>query len=108
MITLTEQALERIREVHTLEERGDQVLRLRILAGGCSGFSYQFGWDDKAPGGHDEVSQFDEVTVVVDKISLGFVESTEIDYESGLYGAGFVFKNPQATGGCGCGQSFSA
>ena len=108
MITVTEQALKRIREVREAEDRAGQVLRLHILAGGCSGFSYQFGWDADGAGGNDQVTRFDDVTVVVDRISLGFVEQTEIDYESGLTGAGFVFNNPLATGGCGCGQSFSA
>ena len=108
MITITDRALDRIREVRETEARAAQVLRLRVLAGGCSGFSYQFGWEEAAGGANDEVSKFDDVTVIVDKISLSLVTATEIDYESGLYGAGFVFKNPHATGGCGCGQSFSA
>ncbi len=105
---MTARAIERIREVRDTEERAGQVLRLRVLAGGCSGFSYNFGWEEAGAGAQDEVTLFDDVTVVVDKISLSLVESTEIDFEAGLYGAGFVFKNPQATGGCGCGQSFSA
>ena len=107
MVTLTERALTRIRQVRDAEDRAGQVLRLRVLAGGCAGFSYDFGWDADGAGGQDEVRHFDDVTVVVDKISLGFVDATEIDFESGLYGAGFVFNNPQSTGGCGCGQSFS-
>ena len=108
MISLTNRAVDYISGVRASEGRQGQYLRLRVLAGGCSGFSYDLGWDDREPTSKDEVRTFDDVMVVVDKISLGLVEATEIDYESGLYGAGFVFRNPQSEATCGCGQSFTA
>lgn len=108
MVSLTERALHHIRQVREAEARTAEHLRLRVLPGGCSGFSYDFGWDAAAPTARDEVWDFDGVRVVVDRVSLAFIDRTEIDYEPGLYGAGFVFRNPQSAGGCGCGRSFTA
>ena len=106
MVTLTDRALERIRSVSVSEGRQGQVLRLRAVAGGCSGFSYQFAWEPAATG-DDETYDFGDVHLVVDRVSLQFLDATEVDYVEGVYGAGFRFDNPKATDGCGCGQSFS-
>ena len=102
---MTDRAREQIENVQRAEARAAQVLRLRVLAGGCSGLSYHLGWEDSSTEA-DEILVFGGVRVAVDPASMGFVGDVEIDYESGLYGAGFKFNNPIATTGCGCGQSF--
>ena len=106
-VTLTPEAIQYVNEIRKSEAREGQCLRMRIMPGGCSGFSYHLGWDEQHPTEQDQRFVFDDVTVVVDEISLRFVAATEIHYQKGLYGGGFEFRNPNASGSCGCGQSFS-
>ena len=84
-----------------------KYLRVAVLEGGCSGNEYRLGFENDE---HDGDSKFDcnGVTLIVDEQSLSLVNGVEIDYQNGLQGSFFVFNNPQATGGCGCGKSFSA
>jgi iron-sulfur cluster assembly protein len=81
-------------------------LRVGVKGGGCSGFSYVLGFDgEQRP--DDHVLQLSGVTVCVDPRSLLFLEGTELDFQDGLMGRGFVFNNPKAAKTCGCGNSFS-
>ena len=81
-------------------------LRVMVVGGGCSGFSYKMGFDENVTE-NDKVFEVDGVKVVVDEKSFLFLKETEIDFQDSLMGRGFVFNNPNATGTCGCGSSFS-
>ena len=105
VVTLTEAAFQQVRD--GMEVAGDN-LRLRVSGGGCSGMSYELF--SEAP---DQVQDIDTVidhvdfNVVIDQKSLIYLKGMELDYDGGLQGKGFQFKNPNATSTCGCGESFS-
>jgi len=82
------------------------ILRLSVEGGGCSGFTYKFGFAD-AVESDDSVAETDGVKLVVDAISLDLVRGAEVDYVESLGGAAFKVENPNAASGCGCGSSFS-
>jgi iron-sulfur cluster assembly protein len=107
MITLTSGATQRVKEL--LEQRGNPELGLRIgvRGGGCSGNSYFMEFCEAASDG-DQVIESNGVRVVVDSKSAMLLEGTEVDYVSGLMGAGFKFNNPNVRHNCACGESFSA
>lgn len=106
-LTLTPEAARKVEGF--LKEFGDSPeagLRVAVLPGGCSGF--QYGVDiDGAPEGDDEILELSGIRVFVDPFSAQYLEGIEIDYVTSMMGSGFTFKNPQATGGCGCGSSFT-
>jgi iron-sulfur cluster assembly accessory protein len=83
------------------------ALRVSVVGGGCSGFSYQLGFDEEARD-DDQVVQYEGVRVIVDPTSAQYLAGTEIDFVSSLHGGGFKFSNPKATHTCGCGSSFTA
>ena len=83
-------------------------MRLRVIGGGCSGFSYDLFFDDELNDAIDETFESHGIPLYVDMMSFTYLEGTEIDYVEGLYGAGFKFNNPVAKSTCGCGSSFSA
>ncbi len=113
-ITLTAEAGKQMKELVTKAQandelpEGDLVLRLMVQGGGCSGFTYKMGFQPK-----DEVTETDIVietegiTVVVDDRSNAYLAGTTVDFEDGLMGKGFTFSNPNSSGQCGCGDSFS-
>lgn len=106
-IHLTETALSKVQSF--IEEHGsenDAGLRVAVLPGGCSGFQYGLNIED-TPEQDDEVLDMSGVRVFVDPFSAQYLEGIEIDYVTSMMGAGFTFKNPAATGGCGCGSSFT-
>ena len=82
-------------------------LRVSVQPGGCSGFKYGLLIED-APAEDDLVLQQDGFKVFVDPFSAQYISGVQIDYVTSMQGSGFTFKNPNATGGCGCGSSFSA
>ena len=92
-----------IREAETIESA--MSLRLRVVGGGCAGFSYDLYFDDKTE--VDRAFGVNGVEVVVDEMSLMYLVGTQIDYVEGLQGAGFKFNNPNVKSTCGCGSSFS-
>ena len=106
MITLTENAAVKVKEL--LDQEGDDRLALRVAVrpGGCSGFSYEMFFDaDKAA---DDVEQsYGPVKVIVDPTSAQLLSGATLDYKDGLNQAGFAIDNPNAQRTCGCGQSFS-
>lgn len=83
------------------------ALRIAVLPGGCSGMTYDFSFDVDGKQADDKVVEKDGLTVLVDTKSLGILDGSRVDYMETLHGAGFVVKNPQAKGGCGCGKSFN-
>ena len=106
MISVTDKAAAKIKEISEAEGIGHLNIRLRVIGGGCAGFSYDMYYEDK-PTDMDETQEVNGVTVVVDPLSLQYLEGVEIDYVEGHMGAGFKFNNPNVTGSCGCGSSFS-
>ncbi len=90
-----------------IEEEGnpDLMLRVYIQGGGCSGFQYGFTFDEQEKEGDTRIVT-DDVTLVIDPMSLQYLTGAEIDYSEGLQGAQFVIRNPNATTTCGCGSSF--
>ncbi len=83
-----------------------KALRIFVQGGGCSGFQYGFTFSDKEEG--DEVTKCSDFEVVVDPMSLPYLNGALVDWVEGLQGSGFTVKNPNAKGSCGCGSSFSA
>lgn len=82
-------------------------LRVAVLPGGCSGFQYGLNIEDEAQE-DDEILESNGIRLFVDPFSGQYLDGVEIDYVTTMMGAGFTFKNPNATGGCGCGSSFTA
>lgn len=106
MITLTESAVEKLRELFAEENNPNLKLRVFVQGGGCSGFSYGFSFEeDQNEDDFDFV--FDEIQVLVDAMSMQYLEGATIDYKEEFMESGFVIRNPQAVSTCGCGSSFS-
>ncbi|MCZ6796268.1 MAG: iron-sulfur cluster insertion protein ErpA [Planctomycetota bacterium] len=110
-IKLTEKAAEELQKLMAKEVEKNNMsseagMRVMVVGGGCSGFSYRMGFDETV-GEQDKVYEVDGVKVIVDEKSHLYLNGTEIDFHDGLMGQGFVFNNPKASGTCGCGSSFS-
>ena len=106
MITVTEQASVKVKELMDAEGVDELALRVAVRPGGCSGFSYEMFFDTDVAG--DDITQsYGDVRVVVDPSSAVYLEGATLDYKDGLQGAGFSINNPNAQRTCGCGQSFS-
>ena len=107
MIEITDRALDRIRQVAGDEnvDLAATMLRVAVVPGGCSGLTYDLGWDTTQQDG-DEVVSVDGVQVVLDKKSRLYIDGSELDFTDGLDGDGFHFVNPQAARTCACGESF--
>ncbi|MGH9801754.1 MAG: HesB/IscA family protein [Blastocatellia bacterium] len=107
-LTLTENAVGEVRKFIEAESIGtDGGLRVRVVPGGCSGFQYGMNIEE-APQATDEVVETAGLRIFVDMFSAQYLESVQIDYVNSVMGSGFTFNNPNASGGCGCGTSFSA
>jgi len=106
-LTLTDKAIQQVKSLLARDKLAGHGLRISITDGGCSGFSYKLDFEKDQRSG-DTVLEFDDVRVYVDPSSVPYLKGTVIDFVSGLYGGGFKFSNPNATGTCGCGTSFSA
>jgi iron-sulfur cluster assembly protein len=108
MVTVTERAKTQIMVL--MEKEGiipeTHSLRVGVTGGGCSGLSYQMKFDDKIDS-TDTVIDLESVKICINKLSLLYLVGTELDYEDGLNGKGFEWRNPNATRTCGCGESFS-
>ena len=104
MVTITDRAAEKVKEIAQAEELGGQGLRLRVVGGGCAGFSYDLYFEDQTSE-VDEEFESKGVKLYVDPLSYQYLENTEIDYVEGVHGSGFKFNNPNTTGSCGCGSS---
>jgi len=100
---VTERAFARLAEIGAADQ--GQALRVAVEGGGCSGFQYDIALD--TPASDDLVLEGQGQKVVVDAVSLPFLENAVIDFSEELIGARFVIENPNATASCGCGTSFS-
>ena len=105
VVSLSDAAASKLREL-TAEETNPAIgLRVYVYSGGCSGFRYGMMLED-APTAEDKVLEANGVKVYVDGKSIDLLKGSEIDYVDTLMGAGFTVNNPNATSGCGCGNSF--
>ncbi|MCI5049840.1 MAG: iron-sulfur cluster insertion protein ErpA [Rickettsiales bacterium] len=105
-IDISDNAAKRISYLLSTEPEGSK-LRVSILGGGCSGFQYNFEFDDKPVNEDDLLVEKDGATVVIDETSLDMLGGSMIDYVETLGAAAFEIKNPNATASCGCGNSFA-
>lgn len=107
-VTLTSKAAEKVRDLmQQPDNREAHGLRVKVVGGGCSGFNYSLGLERDADA-EDEVFESEGITLYVDPKSHLFINGLVIDYQESMMGSGFAFQNPNATGTCGCGTSFSA
>ena len=104
-ITLTDKAVKKVKELLTQEGATNQGLRVGVLPGGCSGFSYDLSFDEKNE--NDKVFEYDDLKVFVDKDHLEMLSGLQVDFIDGLHESGFKINNPNAKSTCGCGHSFS-
>ena len=106
-IQITDRALAKIRDIARQEsvDTNEHVLRVAVVPGGCSGLTYDLGWDTTVQE-TDRVSEFEDLRVVMDRKSYLYIDGTELDFTDGLEGKGFHFLNPQAARTCACGESF--
>ncbi|HEX4444836.1 MAG TPA: iron-sulfur cluster assembly accessory protein [Galbitalea sp.] len=105
-VSLTDTAAQKVRSLLEQEGRDDLRLRLAVQPGGCSGLIYQLYFDERVLDG-DAVSEFgDGVEVVVDKMSVPYLDGASIDFEDTIQKQGFTIDNPNASGSCACGDSF--
>ena len=107
MITITERATDEVRRIITEQKLPEgTALRVGVKGGGCSGFSYTLGFDDRI-GETDQIAEYAGLKIVCDPKSFLYLNGTELDFEDNLMGRGFKFQNPNAAKSCGCGESFS-
>ena len=106
MITVTDSAAKKVKELVEAEGNSELALRVAVRPGGCSGFSYEMFFDSDFAA-DDQKAEYGGIKVVVDSASLQYLNGASLDYKEGLMGAGFTINNPNTTRSCGCGQSFS-
>ena len=108
-LNVTEQAASEISNFMKGEEGLPETagLRVRVVPGGCSGFQYSLNIEEESRP-NDHIIESNGVRLFVDMFSAQYLNGVEIDYVTNVMGSGFTFKNPNATGGCGCGSSFTA
>ena len=106
MITLTEKALLKVQTLQKEEGKTGFALRLRVVGGGCSGYSYSMDFEKEAAS-EDNVFEDHGVKIFVDPKSLPMLDNAQVDWVDAMTGAGFTIQNPNAKGSCGCGHSFS-
>ena len=104
MVMLSATAAVKLKDILVAEGAQDKGLRIRVVPGGCSGYSYDMVFDEAAAG--DQVFDHEGVKLLVDGESLLLLDGAEIDFEEKLGHEGFTIKNPNASSGCGCGKSF--
>ena len=106
VLALTDRAVDKVKDFAAkMPEAAGKALRVFIQGGGCSGFQYGFTFDDKRP--TDHVVKARDIEVLVDPASAAKLQGATVDFVEDFRGAGFSVDNPNATGGCGCGKSFS-
>ncbi len=105
-IIFTDAAAKKVSELLQGEDNSEQMLRVFVVGGGCSGFQYGFKFDEIEEG--DTAVENQGVTLIVDPMSIQYLFGAEIDYVEKLMSSQFVIRNPNATTTCGCGSSFAA
>jgi iron-sulfur cluster assembly accessory protein len=107
MVQLTPVAVGKVKEILDTQDPKPAGLRIAVVGGGCSGFSYSMAFEN-SPSRLDKVYTYDGLKVFVDQASLLYLDGAEVDYVETLEGSGFKFNNPNVKSTCGCGSSFSA
>ena len=106
-LALTDEAIQQVKGLLARDKLEGHGLRVAVSDGGCSGFSYKLSFErEQKP--DDTILEQNGLKVYVDRSSTPYLKGTVIDFVAGIYGGGFKFTNPNATGTCGCGTSFSA
>jgi iron-sulfur cluster assembly protein len=108
-LTLTPEAAVQVRQFFAAEnlDETSAALRVSVMPGGCSGFEYALEVDEEAPAEDDYVLESEGIRLFMDPFSGQYLSGITIGYHSSFQGQGFTFENPNATGSCGCGTSFS-
>ena len=106
MVQLTETAVTKVKEILGSQEPMPAGLRIAVVGGGCSGFSYSMAFEN-TPNLLDKTYQFDGLKVFIDQASMLYLDGAEVDYVESIEGSGFKFSNPNVKSTCGCGSSFS-
>lgn len=106
MINLTENAVKAVNRFIENSEKKSAGLRIRVEAGGCSGFQYGLKLEEQ-PESSDTVEEILGLKVFMDENSMPLLENVTVDFVEGMEGSGFKFENPNATANCGCGKSFA-
>ena len=106
MVQMTEKAVGKVREILDSQEPKPAGLRIAVVGGGCSGFSYSMAFENQ-PNMLDNTYTYGGLKIFVDQASLLYLDGAEVDYVETLEGSGFKFSNPQVKSTCGCGSSFS-
>ena len=107
MVQLTENAVGKVREILDGQEPKPAGLRIAVVGGGCSGFSYSMAFEN-TPNMLDKTYNFEGLKVFIDQASMLYLDGAEVDFVETLEGSGFKFNNPNVKSTCGCGSSFSA
>jgi iron-sulfur cluster assembly protein len=109
VLNITPSAAEEVKKFMAGEDDLPETagLRVRVVPGGCSGFQYSLNIEEESRQG-DFILEQEDVRLFVDMFSAQYLNGVTIDYTSNMMGSGFTFENPNATGGCGCGSSFTA
>ena len=105
-VSLSDAAKEKVRSLLAQEGRDDLRLRIAVQPGGCSGLIYQLFFDERSLD-NDAVVNYDGVEVVVDQMSIPYLNGATIDFEDSIQKQGFTIDNPNAQGSCACGDSFA-
>jgi iron-sulfur cluster assembly accessory protein len=107
MVSLTPVAVGKVKEILTQQNPMPAGLRVAVVGGGCSGFSYHMAFETQPNENSDTVYEFDGLKVMVDQMSEMYLDGVQIDYIESIEGSGFKFNNPNVKSTCGCGSSFS-
>ena len=106
MVTLTETAAKKVGELRLEEGKPEWGLRIRVVGGGCSGMSYELGWEDEQAADDNVIEAAEGIKVFIDQHSAPYLSGSEIDFvDNNMMGAGFAINNPNVKSSCGCGQS---
>lgn len=103
---MTNNFVKRLKQLRGQKSQPELMLRIRVDGGGCQGFEYHFA-EETIQNDDDQLFEKDGVQIVVDEISIPFLDGAEVDYVDDLIGAHFKINNPNASSSCGCGTSFS-
>ena len=104
MVALTDIAASKIGDLLSDEQHSGAGLRVAVRGGGCSGFQYQLALDEQRDG--DQVFEHDGIRIIVDELSMRYVDGSTVDFTESLMGSGFQVNNPNVVAACGCGSSF--
>jgi iron-sulfur cluster assembly accessory protein len=108
MVGLTPGAITKVKEILSQQTPLPTGLRIAVVGGGCSGFSYHMAFENQINENSDNVYEFEGLKVLVDQMSEMYLDGVQVDYIESIDGSGFKFNNPNVKSTCGCGSSFSA